>query len=659
MDCAGISMTRFTLMSEERKANWKCRPCLENVYSNSNTPLSAYSSSSLKENYIINVSTDNSFASLDTEDSPPKVSNFINRSCPDLRYFDNERLLKLERQVKELTDKLSIANNEIENVIMENGRLKDQLKQHKIKNNKLLHICNSETKNVTLRKPNKYSKPTIKKQLNFTQDSVLTPLPQSKGRSVTPSTCKRQQHNVLLESSLEQAIDDVVTNVMKDDKSKKIHIFGDEQLSGLALKMANSRCGKWNDNYIVEGMIKPGATSQPILKSLKNLKMFVEQVSALATLISDITMSLHRPVEGFHAERYNIMLGFLSYTSNVLPNPLTQDNNRCLQSVNFLFSLVGHLFSQSTRIVPARLPGISIRDVQSCVMSLNRYMIDSHIFEIYSLKSDRIHLNVGSRGVVRIAGATGGSRTVFHDGRVAQGVLIPGSHIYKIGLESYTIITNIPRNIATPGYVMNTSLAYDSSMTVLIYDAAAQAIGSLVMGARPEVIVDVNTINEGLFVTCGAGTNIQVRPPPGMNAWVCAHLISLNSLHNMKNKISRDDVIILSVGSNDNDPYLLYTQLCNVLYEFRFNQILLMNVCRNKYLNVDRINSKFKLLSNYYENCKYIDISINSHLTRRYLNAACLTLNLQIDSKTYAEKYIINSKQSHVIDKPRNKFFRW
>lgn len=253
--------------------------------------------------------------------------------------------------------------------------------------------------------------------------------------------------------------------------------------------------------------------------------MFVEQVSALATLISDITMSLHRPVEGFHAERYNIMLGFLSYTSNVFPNPLTQDTNRCLQSVNFLFSLVGHLFSQSTRIVPARLPGISIRDVQSCVMSLNRYMIDSHIFEVYSLnKSDRIHLTVGSRGVVRLAGATGGSRTVFHDGRVAQGILIPGSHIYKIGLESYTIITNIPRNIVTPGYVMTTSLAYDSSMTVLIYDAAAQAIGSLVMGARPEVVVDGNTINEGLFVTCGAGTNILVRPPGGMNACICAHL---------------------------------------------------------------------------------------------------------------------------------------
>lgn len=85
--------------------------------------------------------------------------------------------------------------------------------------------------------------------------------------------------------------------------------------------------------------------------------MFIERISASATLLSDLSITLHRPLEGAHNDRYGSMLGFFATASPYLPNPMTSDVNICHRFIMFVISVVGHAFSSSTRIIIPRMPG--------------------------------------------------------------------------------------------------------------------------------------------------------------------------------------------------------------------------------------------------------------------------------------------------------------
>lgn len=52
-----------------------------------------------------------------------------------------------------------------------------------------------------------------------------------------------------------------------------------------------------------------------------------------------------------------------------------------------------------------------------------------------------------------------------------------------------------------------------------------------------------------------------------------------------KSAINRDDIIVLSVGSNDRNPFNAYTSLCNTLFKLRNHSVFLLTVVQNRYLN--------------------------------------------------------------------------
>lgn len=117
----------------------------------------------------------------------------------------------------------------------------------------------------------------------------------------------------------------------------------------------------------------------------------------------------------------------------------------------------------------------------------------------------------------------------------------------------------------------------------------------------------------------------------------------LTSLDSISNIITGDDIIILSLGCNDKNPYLLFTELCNALFKFKDYKILLLNVRQNRHLNYKMLNSELKLLVNNYKNCEFVDVSSDEKYSKNYLlNLTCFKLNVEIDYLKYKIDYIEN-----------------
>lgn len=164
LDCANVSTQRFYLMEPSKKLSWKCYSCRRHA----STPTIKYSlnddaSQQIQNNdtnrnqYRINIPTSNSFESLTEEESEnsPNFRNQLNRSCPDLGYTNYDRVEELEQKINNLEEKLQSADNEIDNLLMENNVLRKTILEQKKKIDQLSIICNSSRKNVTIRRKKK------------------------------------------------------------------------------------------------------------------------------------------------------------------------------------------------------------------------------------------------------------------------------------------------------------------------------------------------------------------------------------------------------------------------------------------------------------------------------------------------------------------------
>lgn len=233
----------------------------------------------MKKRYV---STGNSFASLsdDHEYTEFLPDSRLNSSCPDLHTINmEEKIEELLKQNRILKEKLQIAENEIENILLENSKLKKVITNSEIKTKYLTKICNSSSeKNITLRKNRKTLNGTV---LDFFQDEqdqkkshsqqVGDPAPSRidetnyLGDLNGSSTPCHRSGNCLPNHSHPADV------TLSEIKKKHINIIGDQQVRGLAEQMTKMRSGKWNDNYTVSGMVKPSALSSQILKSCEHL----------------------------------------------------------------------------------------------------------------------------------------------------------------------------------------------------------------------------------------------------------------------------------------------------------------------------------------------------------------------------------------------------
>lgn len=267
IDCAGAEK-RFFIMNDEHKRRWKCLPCTQSTSSviNMSTPITE--NVTFRNKCIINVSTSNSYESL-TEtllDDDDDDNSRLNRSCPELSSFKTEDLEELKQKMLSLQLKLDTAEKEIENLVTENAYLTGKLAENELKIKRLKLVCTSSGKSTKKRKKISVSKlSTTTNQCSTEKRKESTGLRHSlatnqsfEGLNIPKTDSKKTESNKDLSGEI---------------KSKKniIYILGDQQVRGLALKLLESRSGRWNDAYDVISLIKPHARSSDILSSFNML----------------------------------------------------------------------------------------------------------------------------------------------------------------------------------------------------------------------------------------------------------------------------------------------------------------------------------------------------------------------------------------------------
>lgn len=186
LDCTDISFQRFRIMSAANKNAYKCDPCrskLQDVNTKNKSPSSKNSvrlsktatptksttisplpSTEEKEilikedenvtqrgKYKVNVPTENSFAEFSNEEddlgsnlSTP-VGN-TNRSYSEIQQNTTYKIQELTEKLTKLEKKLEIAENEIDNLTLENLNLQKKIAEYELKVSTLSHICKSTPK---------------------------------------------------------------------------------------------------------------------------------------------------------------------------------------------------------------------------------------------------------------------------------------------------------------------------------------------------------------------------------------------------------------------------------------------------------------------------------------------------------------------------------
>lgn len=117
---------------------------------------------------------------------------------------------------------------------------------------------------------------------------------------------------------------------------------------------------------------------------------------------------------------------------------------------------------------------------------------------------------------------------------------------------------------------------------------------------------------------------------------------SFNDNSNLCNK----DFAILGIGTNDSDPYSIFTHLCNTLDKLKnCQQVFLVKIQSNKYLNVRLLNYKLNLIAKQYNNCTFVDLDtlLNkyNHCTHKiYINCLYSKLKIEMDYQEYNSKFL-------------------
>lgn len=278
--CTSVSQQRynsFYALNKAQKSKWICDFCKDSQKSNStlssstsrimvdsprDTPLENVTN---QKKIVVNISTENSFQSLSTDDEKENGDNssMLNRSCPVLGRNQAETLAEMQKALSDLQFKLEVAENEISNLLQENSRLKKQLGDNEQKIENLSRICRSIPKKT----PNK--KDGLFKEMTSTPKHKT----HQKGFSVSTSP----PANIIDKQRLK-------TNEVKEklsssckERQPRIFIHGDQQVRGLSEKLNKSRSGKWNDTYKALGLVKPYASSCHVLHNLDTFNSICDE----------------------------------------------------------------------------------------------------------------------------------------------------------------------------------------------------------------------------------------------------------------------------------------------------------------------------------------------------------------------------------------------
>lgn len=216
--CANISEQQYNLMAtNHNKGIWKCNSCkqrtnsiskkdnqnkghtisprrlrnkLTNIISNersnsafntpeNNTPVNT-SDKVTQRNYVLNISTNNSFQSLDSEDfnlggnTSSEHTDKQNRSYPGVGAITLEDYEKLEKKIQDMTTKLKDTDNYLGKLLIENENMKKEIEKYKTQISYLTNICRTPSGKKGLSSSNNKRDSSVTKriQLDNKRDNV-------------------------------------------------------------------------------------------------------------------------------------------------------------------------------------------------------------------------------------------------------------------------------------------------------------------------------------------------------------------------------------------------------------------------------------------------------------------------------------------------------
>lgn len=255
-------------MTNDHKNKWKCTNCWTLLKSQTKQNEKSPCYVTERKKYIINISTDNSFEGLsDEEYSSFTTDTKLNRSCPNIGLDLEEDTQDMKNKISHLELKLKAAENEIDNLHSENTALSKRLAEYERKIKTLTEICTSDSKKPI--KP-KHRMSLNRTKLNFTEEEKNSSDENTIKLTETPSTTQEifESESRKIKTNSRQERDRTLRNETLEEQhtyEHRIHIFGDEQGRGISTQLSELLGNK----YKIYGEIKPGATTDKILESIK------------------------------------------------------------------------------------------------------------------------------------------------------------------------------------------------------------------------------------------------------------------------------------------------------------------------------------------------------------------------------------------------------
>lgn len=113
--------------------------------------------------------------------------------------------------------------------------------------------------------------------------------------------------------------------------------------------------------------------------------------------------------------------------------------------------------------------------------------------------------------------------------------------------------------------------------------------------------------------------------------------------------ITSNDRVVLCVGEHDSNPTKVFIELCATLKSLYMCPVLVLKVCNNIHLNVNRLNNMIKMICNQNSNCKFVDFQLDSNRRSKYyytLNEFCKKINYTLDTIDYNLKFLPFNKDT-------------
>lgn len=123
----------------------------------------------------------------------------------------------------------------------------------------------------------------------------------------------------------------------------------------------------------------------------------------------------------------------------------------------------------------------------------------------------------------------------------------------------------------------------------------------------------------------------------------------LKSCETLNYSLKSDDIVILAVGANDDNPYKMLIDLGNILYILRNQNVFVINVQYNRYLNERLLNKKIQMLLVNYNKSHFVKITGREDVqtnTKKFIKMLSFKLHVETDLLTTKSQQMLKKRDT-------------